>query len=192
MISIDQNCHSLWDVIPKLHALGAKGHAVRQYVEDIDVAFTAMGSPVRAGALRLERERFYRSGGEDWGAALFYSEFLGRLPVEIRHWETVLGMKTDVLARHLSQPMDNLYDEFSPGDTWQLIGPSYAGDNRHHRTIGDLTAVEVQDFLRQILGIAKEDMLRSFPAVTSVAATKEWFAGQESQLISWLQAAPSD
>ena len=188
MISIDQNCHSLWDVIPKLHALGAKGHAVRQYVEDIDVAFTAMGSPVRAGALRLERERFYRSGGEDWGAALFYSEFLGRLPVEIRHWETVLGMKTDVLARHLSQPMDNLYDEFSPGDTWQLIGPSYAGDNRHHRTIGDLTAVEVQDFLRQILGIAKEDMLRSFPAVTSVAATKEWFAGQESQLISWLQS----
>lgn len=186
MISIDQNCHSLWDVIPKLHALGAKGHAVTQYVEDIDVAFTSMGSPVHAGALHLERERFYRSGGEDWGAALFYSEFLGRLPVEIRHWESVLGMKTDVLARHLSLPMDDLYDEFSPGDTWQLIGPSYAGDNRHHRTIGDLTAAEVEDFLRQILGIAKEDLLRAFPAASSVAATKEWFAGQESQLNAWL------
>jgi hypothetical protein len=188
MISIDQNCHSLWDVIPKLHALAAKGHAVTQYVEDIDVAFTSMGSSVHAGALHLERERFYRSGGEDWGAALFYSEFLGRLPVEIRHWESVLGVKTDVLARHLSRPMDELYDEFSPGDTWQLIGPSYAGDNRHHRTIGDLTAAEVEDFLRQILGIAKADMLRAFPAASSVAATKEWFAGQESQLNAWLQS----
>jgi hypothetical protein len=188
MISIDQNCHSLWDVIPKLHALAAKGRAVTQYVEDIDVAFTAMGSPVHAGALRLERERFYRSGGEDWGAALFYTDFLGRLPVEIRHWENVLGMKTDVLARHLSRPMDELYDEFSPGDTWQLIGPSYAGDNRHHRTIGDLTAGEVEDFLRQILGIAREDMLRSFPAASSVAATKEWFASQELQLNAWLKS----
>ena len=188
MISIDQNCHSLWDVIPKLHALGAKGHVVTQYVEDIDVAFTSMGSAVHAGALHLERERFYRSGGEDWGAALFYSEFLGRLPVEIRHWEGVLGMKTDVLARHLSRPMDDLYDEFSPGDTWQLIGPSYAGDNRHHRTIGDLTAAEVEDFLRQVLGIAKEDMLRAFPAAPSVAATKEWFAAQESQINSWMQS----
>jgi hypothetical protein len=188
MISIDQNCHSLWDVIPKLHALAANGRAVTQYVEDIDVAFTSMGSPVHAGALHLERERFYRSGGEDWGAALFYSEFLGRLPVEIRHWETAMGMKTDVLARHLSRPMDELYDEFSPGDTWQLIGPSYAGDNRHHRTIGDLTAAEVEDFLRQILGIAKADMLRSFPAAASVAATKEWFAVQELQLNAWLQS----
>jgi hypothetical protein len=175
-------------VIPKLHALAANGRAVTQYVEDIDVAFTSMGSPVHAGALHLERERFYRSGGEDWGAALFYSEFLGRLPVEIRHWETAMGMKTDVLARHLSRPMDELYDEFSPGDTWQLIGPSYAGDNRHHRTIGDLTAAEVEDFLRQILGIAKADMLRSFPAAASVAATKEWFAVQELQLNAWLQS----
>ena len=81
MLSIDQNCSSLWDAIPKLGALAAKGYPVAHYVEDIDVAFTSMGSGVGGDGLKLDRERFHRSGGQDWGAAMFYSAFLGRLPV---------------------------------------------------------------------------------------------------------------
>jgi hypothetical protein len=215
MISIDQNCHSLWDVIPKLNALAAAGRQVRPYVEDIDVAFTSMGSRPHAGALHLERERFYRSGGEDWGAALFYSEFLGRQAVEIRQWEPLTGMKTDVLARHLGRSVDDLYDEFSPGDNWQLIGPSYVGDDgeprpgggfpaagdppaagqgrhrhvilsRHHRTIGDLQTSETQDYLMQIVGIARHDMLRSFPEAAPTRRLTEWFARLEEGLRQWL------
>ena len=39
MFSIDQNCHSLWDVVPKLHALAAHGHRVAHFMEDVDAAF---------------------------------------------------------------------------------------------------------------------------------------------------------
>jgi len=91
MLSIDQNCHSLWDVIPKLQALAGRGLRVRHFIEDVDVAFTALGVGLENRGLRLAKERFYRSGGQDWGAALFYSQFLGRLPVEIRDWEAVSG-----------------------------------------------------------------------------------------------------
>ena len=51
MFSIDQNCHSLWDVLPKLQALAGRGLQPTQFVEDIDVAFTALGSAPDAGAL---------------------------------------------------------------------------------------------------------------------------------------------
>ena len=169
MISIDQNCHPLWDVVPKLQALAAKGHSVTQYIEDFDTAFTSMGSSVHAGALHIERERYHRSGGADWGAALFYSEFLGRQPVDIRRWEPYTGMKTDVLARHLGQSVDDMFDTYSPGDNWQLIGPSYAGDERHHRTIGDISWSEAADYVHQIVGIAREDFVRSFPASKTLA-----------------------
>ena len=93
MFSIDQNCHSLWDVVPKLQALARRGVAVRHFVEDIDVAFTQMGAGPDGGELRLARERFYRSGGGDWGAALFYADFLGAQPTEIREWEKWTGMR---------------------------------------------------------------------------------------------------
>ncbi len=36
MFSIDQNCHSLWDVLPKLQALQRRAEAVTHFVEDID------------------------------------------------------------------------------------------------------------------------------------------------------------
>ena len=94
MFSIDQNSHSLWDALPKVQALAAAGHAVTHFIEDIDVAFTSMGAEVDASPLRLVRERFHRSGGADWGAALFYSEFLGRQAVEVRQWEPYTGQKT--------------------------------------------------------------------------------------------------
>lgn len=184
MFSIDQNCHSLWDSLPKVQALASRGQAVTHFIEDIDVAFTSLGSALEAGQLRLERERYHRSGGADWGAALFYSEFLGRLPVEIRRWEPCTGMKTAVLARHLHRSVDELYDEFSPSDNWQLVGPSYAGDKQHHRTIADLTAAEVEPFLHEILAKARANTLESFPAADSQRRTGEWFDRELARMAS--------
>jgi len=185
MFSIDQNCHSLWDVLPKLHALASRGYKVTHFVEDIDVAFTSLGSGPGGGQLRLERERFHRSGGADWGAALFYSEFLGRLPVEIRDWEPLTGMKTNALAKQLGRTVDELFDEFSPSDNWQLIGPSYIGDHRHHRVIGDLTVAETAEFLRRILEKAREDMLKAFPQRDSQQRLQRWFS-RETELLEGL------
>jgi len=186
MFSIDQNCHSLWDVIPKLQALVVRGHRVRHFVEDVDVAFTAVGASTDDNSLHFARERFYGSGGGDWGAAMFYSEFLSRLPVELRHWERMLGMKIAAVARRLGRSVGDLYDEFSPGDNWQLIGPSYVGDRHHHRLIGDLTVAEVQPFIRELIAIAERDMLERFPARASQLRLADWFANERRRLDSLL------
>ena len=182
LISIDQNCHPLWDAVAKLAALASGGYTVTHFVEDIDVAFTSMGAGVGADTLHLARERFHRSGGQDWGAAMFYSEFLSRLPVEIRDWEPVTGLKTNVLAKKLGRSVDDLYDEFSPGDNWQLIGPSYVGDRRHHRVVGDLTMAETGQFLRQLMDKAKGDMLRAFPEKAPQQRIVTWFSREEGLL----------
>ncbi len=188
IFSLDQNCHSLWDVAPKCEALTAAGYRVRQFVEDIDVAFTALGSAAEGGPLRLARERYHHSGGADWGAALFYSEFLGRLPVDVRGWEPLVGMKTAALARQLDRRVEDLYEEFSPADTWQLIGPSYVGDHRHHRMIADLTVTETSAFLRQILERARADMLHRFPEPGAQKRIENWCAAETSRLEELLAA----
>lgn len=190
MISIDQNSHSLWDALPKVQAMARRGNHVEHFIEDVDVAFTSMGAHLQQSPLRLERERFYRSGGADWGAALFYSEFLGRLSVEIRHWEPYTGMKTAVLAKHLGRSVDDLYDEYSPSDNWQLVGPSYVGDHDHHRTIEDLTTAEVAPFLRQILDKARDNCLEAFPADQSRRRTGEWFAAEHARLADAMEGSP--
>ena len=184
IFSIDQNCHSLWDALPKCQALAAAGHRVRHFVEDIDVAFTALGATAaRAAALHLARERYHHSGGADWGAAMFYSGFLGRLPVDVRGWEPYTGMKTAALARQLDRTVEDLYEEFSPGDNWQLIGPSYVGDRRHHRMIADLTVAETARFLRQLVDRAQADMLARFPdAGPPTDASRRWFAAETARL----------
>jgi len=182
MFSIDQNSHSLWDCLPKLQALSAKGIATSHFIEENDVAFTHLGADLAGNNLRLARERFHRSGGADWGAALFYSEFLGRLPVEIRHWEPYTGQKTNVLAKELGRSVDDLYDEFSPSDNWQLIGPSYVGDREHHRTIGDLTAGQTAPFLLELLAKARQNTLESFPQADSQRRTNEWFDQEQSRV----------
>ena len=182
MFSIDQNCHPFWDAVPKLQALAAHGHRVTHFIEDNDVAFTAMGASVDDTVLHLARERYHRSGGQDWGAALFYSQFLARLPVEIRHWEPLTGLKTKTLARQLDRTVDDLYDEFSPGDTWQLIGSSYIGDRDHHRVIGDLSVRETRDFLLELVAKAKADMFGAFPEKASQERLGEWFGAEEERL----------
>lgn len=180
MISIDQNCHSLWDVVPKLQALAAAGRAVTHFVEDVDAAFTSLGSPVDSPDLRLAPERFHRSGGADWGAALFYTEFLGRQPVELRDWEPFTGLKTKALAKRLGRSVDDLYDEFSPSGNWQLIGSSFVGDRDHHRVMGDLTIGEVGDFVRELTARARADMDRAFPSAASRKRIAEWFAREDA------------
>lgn len=182
IFSIDQNCHPLWDVVPKLDALAAAGHRPRHYVEDIDVAFAAQGAKVDKPDLRLARERYHRSGGADWGAAVFYSEFLGRQPLEIRNWEPYTGLKTSALAKQLDATLDELYDRCSPGDNWQLIGSSYVGDRAHHRVIGDLRVAEAGPFLRQVLDKAEEDLARAFPEGASRGRWKPWLDEQRRQL----------
>ncbi len=68
VFTIDQNCHSLWDVVPKVQALASGGRRVRHFVEDVDVAFTALGAHAGDWGLQLARERFHRSGGAGRGA----------------------------------------------------------------------------------------------------------------------------
>jgi len=185
MISIDQNCHSLWDVLPKLHALSRGAEHVTHFIEDIDVAFTAIGSQSPDVPLRLAPERYYRGGGADWGAALFYCEFLSRLPVDIRRWEPYLGMRLAAAARGLGRSVDELYDEFSPSGNWQLIGPSYVSDKRHHRVIGHLSVAEVAPFVREILERARADCFDSFPSLVSRENLGEWF-DHERQMVERL------
>lgn len=184
--SIDQNCHSLWDVPPKLDALARRGWNVSHFIEDVDVAFTSMSAQARANELRLAPERFHRSGGSDWGAAVFYFQFLGRQPVELRDLEPFTGMKTVVLAKRLGRSVDDLYEEFSPSDNWQLIGPSYAGRPGYHRGIGDLSTAETGPFLRQLMDRAEADMLHSFPGTDSQQRIAGWFAGERALLAKLL------
>ncbi len=187
MLSVDQNCHSLWDVIPKVHALLGRGESVRHCIEDVDVAFTSLGAPVDSTLLRFERERFYRSGGQDWGAALFYSEFLGRVPIEVRDLEAMTGMSTRAMASRLRRSVDDIYDELSPSDNWQLVGSSYVGDKDHHRLIGDLTVAETEPFLRKILQIARDDMLRRFPGADARRRVEQWMDAETRRLDGMLR-----
>ncbi len=174
MFSIDQNCHSLWDVLPKLQALAEAGHHVHHFIEDIDVAFTSLGARID-DPLRLVLERYYPGGAADWGAALFYSEFLGRLPVDIKQFEPLMGMKLGAAARKLGKTIEELYEQYSPSDNWQLIGPSYLGDKDHHRVVGDLSTAQTAPFIRRLMDISRANCLESFPQADSQARLNEWF-----------------
>ncbi|MHC4986002.1 MAG: hypothetical protein ACYTFO_07585 [Planctomycetota bacterium] len=181
MFSIDQNCHSLWDALPKLQALAHHGFKATHFIEDVDVAFAAVGADAQT-PLHFAMERYFGSGGADWGAALFYSDFLGRLPVEVRHWEACTGLSTAALARRLDLTVDAIYDRYSPGDNWQLIGPSYTDDPQFHRLIGDLSVAELADHLRELLDLAQRDMLARFPAADARQRLEPWLAGERDRL----------
>jgi len=187
ILSIDQNSHPLWDAAAKVQALVRAGREVRHLVEDVDTAFTRVGG--QAGdPLGLRRETYHHSGGADWGAALFYSLFLGRQPLNVRTLEPYLGMKLSALARQAGSSVESLYEEFSPGDNWQLVGPSYAGDARYHRVIGDLGVGETAPFLREILSLARRDTLERFCARDAQERTADWFDRQQAMLEELLAA----
>ncbi len=175
IFSIDQNSNSLWDVVPKLTSLAEGGRQVCHFVEDVDAAFAMPGAGVDDERLSLEREKFHHSGGADWGAALFYSEFLGRQAVDLRNLEPYLGQKISTLAKQLGRSVADLYRQYSPGDNWQLIGSSYVGDKQHHRVVGDLKVRETAPFVEEIFEKAREDMGRSFPDDDSRRRLDTWF-----------------
>ncbi|MDP6542687.1 MAG: hypothetical protein QGH60_01775 [Phycisphaerae bacterium] len=193
LISIDQNSHTLWDVLPKLQALAHGGYSVCHSIEDIDVAFTAIGSRVAGDVvgqeMRMARERFYRSGGADWGAAVFYFSFLGRQPVEVRRFEPFTGMKTNVLAGKLSCSVDDLYDRFSPSDNWQLIGPSYFRNRDLHRVIGDLGISRTAGFLLEMIDIARQNMLDAFGGAEAHRRIEGWIDAQRAVLVESIETA---
>ena len=139
-------------------------------------------SPPLAAPPHFALARYHGSGGADWGAALFYSDFLGRQPVEVRKWERYTGMSTAALARRLDVTVDELFDRYSPGDNWQLIGPSYAGDRDHHRLIADLSVAELADLLVEMLDRADQDMRTRFPSADAQQRITDWFAAERTRL----------
>ncbi len=182
-ISIDQNSHSLWDAIPKLQALVCSGLSGTHFVEDIDVAFTRRGATAEDRTVLLAPERYYRGGTSDWGAALFYTDFLGRNALDVRDLEAYTGWTTAALSRRLAGSVDALYDRYSPSDNWQLIGSSYAGHRDYHRAIGDLTVAEVAPHLRQLIDHAEQNLLETFPGDQARQRIRAWFAGERDLVV---------
>ncbi|MCK5113471.1 MAG: hypothetical protein KAR11_01760 [Phycisphaerae bacterium] len=191
MISIDQNSHSLWDTLPKLQALAAAGVAGMHYVEDIDVAFTQLGQNAES-QLQLARERFYPSGGQDWGAGLFYTEFLGRLPIEPRDYQSQLGAKIVRAGKSAGIDLQQLYDTYAVSDNWQLIGSSYVAGGDYHRVIGDVSVSEVREFLFEILTRAENDTLAKFPHLDCRARAQKWFSVERTRVENLMATNPGE
>ena len=163
-VSIDQNSHPLWDTLPKLNALEARGVSGTHLLEDIDVAFTRHGASPGDDNLEIIPERYYRGGTSDWGATLFYTRILGRNPLDARDLEPYTGLSTKALARQLDLTVDELYDRYSVSDNWQMVGSSYIDDTRQaHRVIGDLTINETAEHIFSLLTLAQDDLLATFP-----------------------------
>lgn len=185
-ISVDQNSHPLWDTVPKLAALVRHGWHGTHAVEDVDVAFTRQGAHAPDGGLELAPERYYRSGNSDWGAALFYSEFLGRNAIDLRSLEPYLGWTVAALARRLEVSVDELYEQYAGSDNWQLIGASYAGDTHFHRVIGDIGTRDTAPFLQLLVEYALENLLEVFPEAAAQQRIRDWFAAESALLAGLL------
>ncbi len=193
-ISIDQNSNVLWDALPKLAALARHGLTGVHAVEDVDVAFTRQGADPAAGAaLALEPERWYRTGNSDWGAALFYTAFLGRNMVNPRELEPFTGLTVAALARKLDWTLDELYLHLAGSDNLQLTGCSYAGGVDRHRVIGDLGTAECAIFVRDLLDHARRDLLERFPEPVAQHRITAWFDTEQACMerdLSAYAAAP--
>lgn len=189
-ISIDQNCHPLWDTIPKLDALAAHGWQGVHCIEDIDVAFSRQGAAPGDKGLALLPERTYRGGHSDWGAALFAHDLLGRLPLDVRAIEPYTGRTTAALARFLESDVDGLYERWAGSDNWQLVGPSYAADPRWHRLIGDVRLAEAGPFVLQLLDHAHQDLRERFPEPGPRQRLQDWFAAQRSLAAAAIASEP--
>ncbi len=190
--SIDQNCHPLWDTVPKLAALSHHGLTGIHYLEDIDVACTRRGAEVDDQRLEVCRERTYRGGVSDWGASLFYTELFGRNPLDVRRLEPYVGMTCKALAGLLQLSVDQLYENYSLSDNWQMIGSSYLGDRQRHRVIGDLTVGETTEALRDILARAEHNLHWSFPDPEARRRLDDWFGRERHCLQNILAELPDD
>ena len=192
-LSIDQNSNTLWDTVPKLGALARHGWTGTHCLEDIDMAFTRRGIRPGDPTLELLPERYYRGGVSDWGATLFYSDFLGRQPLDVTALEPFTGWTTAALTRRLGCSVDDLYDRHSPSDNWQLVGASYADDPRFHRVIGDLSVADLAPHVRQLLGHMESDLRERFPEQAARERVREWVSRERAlveSLLGELAGAP--
>lgn len=180
-ISIDQNSNSLWDVLPKIEALHVHGKELLHYVEDIDVAFTRVGSNHSEPELSLEQ--YYPNGSLDWGASLFYMDFLGRLPLNLTNLFPYTGKKTATTAKAMGISLEELYAKFSVADNYQLTGTSYVESHpEKHRLLGDLSTAKKKPFIQQLLNLAEADILERFVDSDSQNRTKLWFKNEHQRL----------
>jgi hypothetical protein len=190
-ISIDQNSNTLWDTVPKLAALCRHGQRGLHCLEDIDMAFTRRGIRPGDHTLEVVPERYYRGGVSDWGATLFYSDFLGRQPLDVADLEPYTGWTTAALSRRLDCSVDDLYDRYSPSDNWQLVGASYAEDSRFHRTIGDLHVGTIAPHVRHLIDHLETDLLARFPEPEARRRIEAW-VGEERELVDRLCTSLGD
>lgn len=180
-ISIDQNSNSLWDVLPKIEALHAHNRELLHYVEDIDVAFTRVGSTYCAPKLTLEQ--YYPNGNLDWGASLFYMDFLGKVPLNLANLSPYTGKKISTTAKALGLTLQNLYNKFSVADNYQLTGTSYVASHpEKHRLLGDLSTELKKPFIQELLTLAEADILERFIDKPSQSRTKCWFKKERDLL----------
>ncbi len=179
-ISIDQNSNSLWDVLPKIEAMASKSLKLTHLVEDIDVAFTSVGKKGQAPELTVEQ--YYPSGNLDWGATLFYMDFLGRLPLNLINLCQYTGQKITQTAKALNISVAQLYQKYALGDNWQLTGSSYTTSTLRHRLLGDLKYDEIQPFIFELLDVAERDILNKFSDTDSQHRTRQWFISERNFL----------
>ncbi len=142
------------------------------------------------GDLELAPECYYRSGNSDWGAALFYTEFLGRNALNPRDLEPYTGLTTASLARKLNLGVDEFYARHAGSDNWQLTGSSYAGDAQHHRVIGDLSVAETAPFVRRLLERALADLEHRFPDAAARERVRAWYAAESATAERLLAGMP--
>jgi len=180
-VSIDQNCTPLWDALPKLAALRARGFPCVHFVEDVDVAFTQQRADP-ATPPHPAPERVYPGGNSDWGATAFYSNFLGRNPINPRTLEPFLHASINTFAKRAGfASLDELYAAHASSDNIQIIAPSHSGDNRH-RTLGDLSLREMRAPLRELLEHARADTRRAFPLPECAARADAFFNAEHAFL----------
>lgn len=184
MISIDQNSNSLWDTLPKLQALEKAGIDFTHCVEDIDVAFTRVGA--HSNQLQLTLEQYYPNGNLDWGASLFYMNFLGRCPLNLNNLVKYTGESPAHTAKKLHMTLDELYAKYSVADNWQLTAPSYIDSSKQaHRLLGDLSTSETISFIHELFDKAGSDLLKVFPEAEPQKRIKHWF-NKERELVDEL------
>ncbi len=179
-ISIDQNSNSLWDVLPKVEAMAYKSLSLTHLVEDIDVAFTSVGNSAQPPTLTVEQ--YYPSGNLDWGASLFYMDFLGRLPLNLIDLSQYTGIKVAQTAKALNLSVAQLYQKYAVADNVQLTGSSYTTSQLQHRLLGDLKFDEIKPFVLELLDLAESDVLHKFIDTDSQTRTKLWFASERKLL----------
>jgi len=186
-ISIDQNSTPLWDTVPKVAALAGHGFDGTHFIEDVDVAFTRRGAVPGDERVEVLPERCYRGGVSDWGAALFYTDFLGRNPLDARQLEPYTGLTTKALARALELSVDELYDLVSGSDNWQMVGASYVDGPDRHRTLGDLRVQTLKPCLDTLLTHAERNLCEAFPHSDSQRRSRDWFREERMALDSLLR-----